>query len=195
MTFSAKVIAGGVLTFFMLGLSHLFQHGQFLAPFPFVSEFSFVIICLILFNSIRSFGYKSIPFLIYALTGVLAGRFIWEIILPLDDLIYLFEETSFIDLMLLIHFIALISCVIIVASWIKSKLIKWIHLLFIPLLVCVILINGSYLLFGWYTLYGVLCLVSLKEGETGENGLNESLELFAGLGLIYLLSIISIVWQ
>ncbi len=195
MTFSAKIVAGGVLTFFMLGLSHLFQQGQFLAPFPFISEFTLLITLFVVFEAIRVFSWKSIPFITYALTGTLAGRFLWEILLPLDDIIYLFEQTSFIDAVLLIHFISLILCIVFISSWIQSKTLKWVHLSFIPFLIAIVLINGSYLLFVWYVLYGVLCLVTLKDDETSDTALKPSLELFVGLGLIYLMSIISIVFS
>lgn len=195
MTLSTKIVAGGVLTFFMFGISHLIQYGQFLVPFPFVSEFTFVITVLVVSQNIQSFGWKSIPFYIYALTGSLGGRFIWEIILPLDDIIYLFDQTNFIDIVVAIQLLSLLICVLLIASWFNSKLLKFVHLLFIPLLVWIVCFNGSYLLYGWYVLYGIVCLItSMRSEEKRENGLKYSLELFTGLGLIYLMSIISIVW-
>lgn len=195
MTFSAKVVAGGVLTFFMLGLSHLFQSGQFLAPFPLIPEFTLLMTLILVFTAIKSFGLKSIPFIVYALSGILSGRFLWEIILPLDDIIYLFEETLIIDCILIIHFVSLLICVVFIASWIESKTMKWIHLVFVPLLIAFVLYNGGQFLFGWFVMYGALCVISFTDNETDKNGLKESLELFSGLGLIYLMSIISILWN
>lgn len=195
MTFSAKVVAGGVLTFFMLGLSHLLQHGQFLAPFPFISEFTLVMTLIIVFSAVKIFKFKSIPFVVYAITGTLAGRFLWEILLPLDEIIHLFEDTLIIDGILLIHYFSLLCCIVIVSSWIKKKVIKWLHLAFMPLLIVSVFYNGGQLLFGWFVLYGALCVFSFTEEEKSNNGLKESLELFSGLGLIYLLSIISILWN
>lgn len=195
MTFSAKVIAGGVLTFFMFGLTGLLEHGQFLAPFPFISEFLLVITLIVVFNAIKSFGLKSIPFIIYAITATLSGRFLWEILLPLDDIVYLFEETFIIDSIFILHFLALIMCVVCIASWIPSKTMKWVHLIFIPLLIAFVFYNNGQFIYGWFVLYGAVCVASFKEEEIAENGLKESLELFSGLGLIYLMSIISILWN
>lgn len=195
MTFSAKVVAGGVLTFFMLGLSGLMQHGQFIAPFPFISEFVLVMLLVIVVNALKSFRWKSVPFITYAITGALCGRFLWEILLPLDDIVYLFEETLIIDSLFILHFVALIMCIVSIASWIPSKKMKWVHLIFIPLLIAFILHRNGQFLFGWFVLYGAVSLLSLNDNESSENGLKESLEFFSGLGLIYLMSIISILWN
>lgn len=192
MTASAKILSLGVLTFFMMGLSTYFQQGSFIVPYPFITEFSFVIIVGVLIQSFKEISISQFVFFFFALFGVLSGRFLWETFLTFDTLVWLFESTYWIEVFKALQFLmlaALIGIQVKNRTTIRTKILQSVSLL---LLIACLLLNNENFIFGWYIFYGIVSFVSLFEDKSKSILAQISSEFFLGLGVIYLLSIISI---
>lgn len=192
MTASAKIVSLGVLTFFMMGLSTYFQQGSFIVPYPFISEFTFITIIVLIVQSFKAISFSQFVFFFFALFGVLSGRFLWETFLTFDTLVWLFEETYWIEVFKALQFLmlaALIGIQVKNRTTIQTKILQAVSLL---LLIACLLLNNENYIFGWYIFYGIVSYLSLFDEKSKSNLTQICSEFFVGLGVIYLLSIISI---
>lgn len=192
MTASAKIVSLGVLTFFMMGLSTYFQQGSFIVPYPFISEFTFVTILVLIVQSFKAISLSQVVFFFFALFGVLSGRFLWETFLTFDNLVWLFESTYWIEVFKALQFLMLATLIGIqlkIRTSIRTKILQAVSLL---LLTACLLLNNENFIFGWFIFYGIVSYLSLF-GDKSKSYLTQiQSEFFTGLGVIYLLSIISI---
>lgn len=191
MTASAKIVSLGVLTFFMMGISTYFQQGSFIVPYPFISEFTFITIIVLIVQSFKAISFFPSVFFFFALFGVLSGRFLWETFLTFDTLVWLFESTYWIEVFKALQFLMLATLIGIqvkIRTSIRTKILQGVSLL---LLIACLLLNNENFIFGWYIFYGIVSYVSLFEDKSKSILIQISSEFFSGLGVIYLLSIIS----
>lgn len=192
MTASAKIVSLGVLTFFMMGLSTYFQQGSFIVPYPFISEFTFVTIIVLIVQSFKAISLSQVVFFFFALFGVLSGRFLWETFLTFDNLVWLFESSYWIEVFKVLQFLMLATLIGIqlkIRTSIRTKILQAVSLL---LLTACLLLNNENFIFGWFIFYGIVSYLSLF-GDKSKSYLTQiQSEFFTGLGVIYLLSIISI---
>lgn len=191
MTNTGKVVSIAVLTVFLLGFSNYIQQGSFIVPFPFISEFLFVTILGLFVYMHKPWTRLNSYLSLFALFGVLSGRFLWEIVLDFDHLVYLFESTYFIEVFKAIQYLALSLVIFEMAQSQHNTLLKWAHFSAIFLLISTLLLNASNFLIAWYFLYGILSLISLRVKDNRESTINFAFEFFVGVGLIYLMSAVS----
>jgi len=192
MTASAKIVSLGVLTFFIMGLSTYVQQGSFIVPYPFITEFSFFTIVAILFKTVKENSITFVMLLVFALFGVLSGRFLWETFLTFDALVWFFESTYWVHIFKLLHYIAL---AVLIALQVKQDArwqLKVTHTISLLLLAVCLLVNDENYMRAWYIFYGIVCLLSLFTVKSISNQNRIVLEFFTGLGVIHLLSIFSI---
>ena len=192
MTKTGNTVAVAVLTVFILGFANFMQQGSFIVPFPFISEFLFMMIVGILILRYKPWTRVNSLLVAFGIFSVFAGRFLWETILDFEQLVHVFEKTILIDIFKIVQFAALILLMIEIIRSLKSQLFKIFHGIFILGLIATLFINGNHFLFGWYIGYGTLCFLSLRFKKDEELETDFALELFIGLGLIYLMSAISI---
>jgi hypothetical protein len=191
MTNTGKVVSIAVLTVFLLGFSNYIQQSVFIVPFPFISEFLFVTILGLFVHTHKPWTKLNSYLAVFAISGVLSGRFLWEIILDFDQLVYLFESTYFIEVFKAIQYLALSLVIFELARCQKNNAMKLAHFSAIFLLILTLLLNASNFLIAWYFLYGILSFISLKAKNNQESSINFAFEFFVGVGLIYLMSAIS----
>lgn len=186
MTAATRIVSVGFLTFFLMGLTELFTKGQFVVPFPFITEFSAGMALAIAGTSFRQKPLLYGLLIAYALTGIVSGRFLWETVLDFDALVALFES-GWIDLLRLVHYLLLISIMAIGFS-VRQSWYRWfIGILILSLIVLIFQVTPEYL-FVWYFLWGVGNAVLLA--RSSEDFIFQRVSLFfVGVGVLNLMAL------
>lgn len=186
MTAATRIVSIGFLTFFLMGLTELFTKGQFVVPFPFITEFSAVMALAIAASSFRQKPLLYGLLIAYALTGIVSGRFLWETVLDFDALVALFES-GWIDLLRLVHYLLLMSIMAIGFSVRQSWYRLFIGILLLSLVVLIFQVSPEYL-FVWYFLWGVCNAVLLARSP--EDFMFQRVSLFfVGVGVLNLMAL------
>lgn len=174
-----------------MGIANYVQQNSFIVPFPFIGEFVFSIVITICILDYKSFAIRHFFLFFFALFGVLAGRFIWELFLDYEQLLYLFEETIFIDLFKIIQYLFLFGLILVIAITItdtKKRFLLGITGLLLPVLLA---INGTNILNSWFVFLGLNSFLVLRFGGEIKAPIKSILECFVGIGILYLLSLVT----
>lgn len=174
-----------------MGFANYMQQGSFIVPFPFISEFIFVIASGIFILEFKNRSVYNLLLLLFATFGVLAGRFIWEIFLDFEQLQYVFEETIFIDVFRIIQYL-LVFVLILLLAFRLSESKKRIALAFCGgLLPFVLLVNGTNILSLWYVVLALFSFGALRFGDEVGAPMKSVVEGLVGIGLLYALTLVT----
>lgn len=184
----------GVLAFFMFGIWSLFNDHSFIVLFPFIKDFTFVIVLMSIIQArlnIRSLW----ALIFFSSLGLLSSQFIWELIMSNEQLNRFAESGWFDILKLSFHISAII--------WLTTLSIKFNHhrnsimlgifayfLLFIMGNFIVPNVNLILECITWIVL-GSLAFFVIRNKNLGNEG-NFQFQLLVGIGVMHLLSLVSL---
>lgn len=174
-----------------MGFANYMQQGSFIVPFPFISEFIFVIASGIFILEFKNRSIYHLLLLLFATFGVLAGRFIWEIILNFEQLQYVFEETIVIDVFRIIQYLLVFVLLLLLAfrlSEFKKRITLAICGVMLPF---VLLANGANILSIWYVVLAIFSFGALRFGDEVEVPMKSVIEGLVGIGLLYALTLVT----
>ncbi len=184
-----RIVSIGFLTFFIMGLSELFTKGQFVVPFPFITEFASVMGIAVALVSFRQRPLLFALLITYSVFGILSDRFLWETVLQFDDQVALFES-GWIDVLRLVHYLSLIA-VLTFGFTIQQTWYRWMTGALILALCIIIFSSDPVPVFCWYIVAGGMSAGVLIR-RTEEFIYQRISIYFLGLGVLNLQALVTV---